>query len=137
MPPAAAAARDACVRFDAALPARLNDLQGRRTSPASDLTAAWGEPPVVLRCGLGLPEGFRTGASITEIDGVAWFQQVAGSRVTWTTVDRLTQVQLIVPTSYQEQGAFLVDLATAIKTALPQQAQQPLPTPSAKAGATP
>ena len=137
MPPAVAAAQGACVRLDAALPARLNELPGRPTSPSSDLTTAWGDPPVVLRCGLGLPAGFRAGASITEVDGVAWFQQVAGSRVTWTTVDRVTQVQLLVPTSYAEQGAFLVDLATAIKTALPQQDQQPLPTPSAQAGTTP
>lgn len=117
--------RTLCHALERALPRTLEHLEWRPTTPASILTAAWGQPPVLLRCGVGLPAGFSTGASLAQVNGVAWFQQVVGSRVVWTTVDRVTQVELTVPTSYDGQGAFLVDVAAPIKRSLPQQAQQP------------
>jgi hypothetical protein len=125
-PPAAGTAqRAACRALERALPRTLEHLQARPTTPTSGLTAAWGDPPVVLRCGVGLPAGFTTGASLTQVNDVAWFQQVVDARVLWTTVDRITQVELTVPTSYDGQGAFLVDLADPIKRSVPLPAQQP------------
>jgi hypothetical protein len=39
--------------------------------------------------------------------------------VTWTAVRTSANVELAVPTSYDAQGGFLVELARAIKTAVP------------------
>ena len=45
--------------------------------------------------------------------------QVEGSdTVTWTAIAPAADVELIVPKSYEGQGAFLAELATAIKTTL-------------------
>lgn len=94
-------------------------------SPHSPLVHAWGSPPIVLSCGVGVPSGYSaTSSETTEVNGVRWFQQLGKKAVTWTAlvpsgIGRQTvNVRLEVPVHYQAQGAFLVDLAAALKTAL-------------------
>jgi hypothetical protein len=60
------------------------------------------------------------------VDGVSWFELQPDSKtVVWTAIRASSKhgvgvnVQLQVPTHYQAQGAFLVDLAQPLKTALP------------------
>lgn len=109
-----------CAALHARLPAKVGDLDRRRTEPASDRTAAWGEPAVVLRCGVGVPEGYRPEvASVIEVNGVSWYQHIAGATIEWVVIDRAVYVELAVPRSYDGQGALLADLAGAITTALP------------------
>ncbi|HVU73241.1 MAG TPA: DUF3515 family protein [Mycobacteriales bacterium] len=58
-PPAVAAA---CARVVAALPHDLDaDLKGRKTSPGSPYTRAWGSPAVTLRCGVDLGKPVSAG----------------------------------------------------------------------------
>jgi hypothetical protein len=86
--------------------------------PATPLTHAWGDPPIVLRCGVPRPPGYSATSSQTaEVDGVLWFQEIRGDVVRWTAVRRTANIELLVPTSYDAQGAFLVDIGAAIKTA--------------------
>jgi hypothetical protein len=79
-----------------------------------------------LTCGVGAPAGYSaTSSETTEVNGVRWFQQPGTSIVTWTALrpgikrGRPIYVRLQVPTHYEAQGAFLVDLAAPLKTALP------------------
>ena len=77
---------------------------------------AWGSPPIVLRCGVPRPATYDPGSPQTaSVDGVIWFQQIGRSAVTWTAIRRTADLQLIVPTSYDAQGGFLVELSKAIK----------------------
>jgi hypothetical protein len=111
---------EACTHLVDHLPSILDGLHSRVVSPRSPLTHAWGKPPVVMRCGVPKPPGFDPASnSVATVDGVAWFQQVDGDVVRWTAVRRDVNVELAVPTSYQAQGGYLVDLAAAIKATIP------------------
>ena len=118
-PPDPAAAR-LCAELHGRLPDKLGDLARRRTDPVSDRTAAWGTRPVVLRCGVPAPEGYRPElTSLAEVNGIGWYQHIAGATIEWVAVDRPVYVQLDVPRSYEGHGTLLVDLAGAITAALP------------------
>jgi hypothetical protein len=87
--------------------------------PASSLTHAWGDPPIVLRCGVATPSGYSpTSVQTADVDGVRWFQQVDPTVVRWTAVRQGANVELVVPTSYDAQGGLLVELGAAIKATI-------------------
>jgi hypothetical protein len=120
------AVAEQCAHLGNALPGRIESLRPRVISPRSSLVHAWGSPAVVLTCGVGRPAGYSaSSAELAEVDGVSWFEQRPGNVVVWTTFrpsdgsGPTVNVQLMVPTHYQAQGAFLVDLAQPLKTALP------------------
>jgi Protein of unknown function (DUF3515) len=102
------------------LPQRLESLRPQVISPRSPLEHAWGHPAIILSCGVRAPAGYSaTSSETTAVDGVRWFEQPGSKLVTWTAIRPRANVALEVPTSYQAQGAYLVDLAPALKTALP------------------
>lgn len=109
-----------CAALHDTLPKKVGDLGRRRTQPSSNRTAAWGKPAVVLRCGVGPPEGYRPEvATVAEVNGVSWYQHIAGATIEWVVVDRPVHVELAVPRTYGGQGAFLADLTAAITATLP------------------
>lgn len=114
-----------CAHLNTLLPGRLESLGSRVVEPHSPLTHAWGDPAVVLRCGVARPAGYSPKSSeTTVVNGVTWFQQIGKDTVTWTALRPArsgvpeVDVALTIPTHYAEQGAFLVDLATPLKAAL-------------------
>jgi hypothetical protein len=125
-PSPSGAVAEQCAHLGNAVPQRLESLGPRVISPRSPLVHAWGSPAVVLTCGVARPAGYSpTSSETTEVDGVQWFEQPGSTVVTWTAVRPAAAdgspvyVALRVPTHYQGQGAFLVDLAGPLKTALP------------------
>ncbi|GAC1329934.1 MAG: hypothetical protein NVSMB13_17780 [Mycobacteriales bacterium] len=122
------AADAACARLTAALPTLLvKGVERRSVQPPSTRTAAWGTRPVVLRCGVDRPEGYRAGVEPVEVNGVAWYQHLAGSVVEWTAVDRPLYLELTVPATYADQGSFLVELAAPVSRVFAQVPQAPAP----------
>ena len=117
----------ACGSLAAALPARLGELDRRDTSPASPATAAYGDPAVVLRCGVAAAPGFILGVEPFGVDEVFWFADDRGAEVVWTTVDRSVRLEVTIPATIADQGALLVDLAPAVTSALPTAPIRPLP----------
>jgi hypothetical protein len=105
-----------CARLVKSLPATLEGQRTRATKPRSPLTHAWGKAAVVLRCGVPRPAGIA-GAQIVIVNGVRWFKQSGPGSITWTALRPGTYVALTIPTSYEDQGAFLVDLASLLKRA--------------------
>ena len=110
-----------CRRLHDALPGSLNGRDRASTRPSSTRTAAWGDPPVVLRCGVGRPAGLIATSQVVEVDGVEWFLTEPAPPYVFTTVGRGTYLQVRVPSSVprSEATAALVDLADAVRTALP------------------
>ena len=88
----------------------------RATTPASPLTAAWGDPAAVLRCGVPRPAGLSPTSDVIEVEGVAWFLVESAKGYTFTTVGRTANVELTVPAQVDrsEATAPLVDLAAAV-----------------------
>jgi hypothetical protein len=123
VPTAAPSATTACRRLISALPDQLDaphgNLHRRETEPTSARTAAYGDPPVVLRCGVARPPGYQPGGQTVGVNGVTWFQRIGSHRVTWTAVGRPVRVQLRVPKSYESQGGFLVQVGSVVKRVVP------------------
>ncbi|MGI8433474.1 MAG: DUF3515 domain-containing protein [Nocardioidaceae bacterium] len=122
--PADATVVDQCAQLLTALPQEVDGLGRRDVEPRDAAAAAWGDPPVVLRCGVPKPAALHRASACFVVDDVGWLvtqsghtlhpgQPVAGE-LTFTTVGLSTYVEVTVPRDYQPQGDVLVDLAPAI-----------------------
>jgi hypothetical protein len=134
-PPSDASAVAPCTKVLEQLPTSLSDLPARVVHPQPDspFVVAWGDPPIVLRCGVARPAGLHASSSADTItsDGVVFLvgDQTNGDNA-FTAVDRDVYVEVTVPTSYDQPP--LGPLADAIAKALPAICTVPAaPVPSA------
>lgn len=81
--------------------------------------AAWGDPPIVLRCGVPHPDGLKRSSPCLEIEDVGWFSQERADGYVFTTIGRGTYVEVRVPAAYAPESGALVDLGRAIEATLP------------------
>ena len=110
-----------CAALVAALPQKLDDQSRRKVAPAAALGAAWGDPAIVLTCGVA--DQLPAGAACQEVDGVGWYAPEAAFDdqsldLEMTTIGVRPVVHLTVPTKYRPPPAILVQLAPALKQAL-------------------
>ncbi len=118
-PPPNAAADASCTRLLAKLPITLAGLPARPAQSTSTYVVAWGDPAVVLRCGVPRPPGLRSGSADLDIviNGVLWLPVQRKDTTVWTTVDRPVYIEATVPKSYRQPP--LAPLSNAIIQALP------------------
>jgi Protein of unknown function (DUF3515) len=109
-------ATEACRRLGAALPGRLDGLDRRRTKPASPLTAAWGDPPVVLRCGVPRPAALRATSQLVVVNDVDWFPEERDEGYVFTTSGRVANIEVTVPAEHRPEADVLVDLAGPVRS---------------------
>jgi len=113
-----------CRALIAALPGQLVEgVQRRPVSGDADRTAAWGDPPVTLQCGVPLPD--QTVTPVT-IDSLPLVTVERGPQVTYTTQNRAVNATVTVPKTYDDQAYLVLPLIAALKR---------LPTPGAAPGA--
>ncbi|HET6563025.1 MAG TPA: DUF3515 domain-containing protein [Marmoricola sp.] len=117
--PPAAEDREACRSLLDDVPDTVADLPARAVTPADGWGAAWGDPAIVLRCGVDLPEGFDAVAACTTVNGVDWYlpdtpPEDEGA-VTITTVHREPLVELRLPSEHWPPAAAMVDLAGTVR----------------------
>ena len=107
-PDLGAAGRAACESLVDDLPDELAGEQRRLVAPAAGRGAAWGDPPIVLVCGVGEPEEFDEFSICIEANGVGWFvppsQEAEGVDVTITTVGHRPRVGVTIPGEYRPNG---------------------------------
>ena len=112
-----------CQNLDERLPPKVDGLDREDPEPRSTLTAGWGGPAIILRCGVERPaEMLDPKASTTEVNGVAWLvqEQDDGSYV-FTTGLREAYVEVGFSEEQAAKGAGpLVDFAEPIKKAIPE-----------------
>lgn len=111
-----------CDEVLAALPVTVGGELARETTPSELPGAAWGDPPIVLRCGVPRPSGLTPTSSLTTIDGVNWLAEPLTNGVMFTSVpvdsaDPALYVSVSVPSDYAPEGSLLVDVAPAILSA--------------------
>jgi hypothetical protein len=119
--PAGTPALSSCARLATALPEAVNGQKRRRTDPGSPRTAAWGAPPIVLRCGVGRPAGLEPTSLLETVDGVDWYADRGADATVFTTVGRVAAVQVSVPADYDPTINALTDLARPITEAVPEE----------------
>ncbi|MFG2946185.1 DUF3515 domain-containing protein [Streptomyces adustus] len=117
-----------CRNLDKALPRTVDGLARQDPAPASALTAGWGRPEVILRCGVpqppkmidpDVPQGKDADAVPGDVNGVDWLMEKQGdSAHLFTTANRGAYVEIRVPGD-RDSSAVLVDLAAAIKKTMP------------------
>ncbi|GAA2512428.1 DUF3515 domain-containing protein [Streptomyces longisporus] len=111
-----------CRSLDKVLPAKVDGLSRRDPEPASALTAGWGNPAIILRCGVLRPaEMSDPEADGVEVNGVGWLlQKQKDGSFRFTSTLRKAYVEVSIPAKRTGDGmAPLVDLAPAIKKAVP------------------
>jgi hypothetical protein len=118
-PPSKAAAIAPCTKVLTMLPTSLDGLQSRPAFSTSSLVVAWGDPAVVLRCGVNRPAGLVPGsdAFTTGVDGVLFWVVHAKDSTVFTVIDRAVYVEVTVPSTYA--GGPLAPIADAVRSALP------------------
>ncbi|MDQ2796888.1 MAG: DUF3515 domain-containing protein [Actinomycetota bacterium] len=114
-----------CAKVLALLPVTLTGLTQRvvHTKPDTPFVVAWGNPAVVLRCGVARPKDISTTSDAQFIQGgVAggpfYDVQRVGNGNSFTTVDRAAYISITVPSKYQG-GDLLPSVSQAIAKALP------------------
>ncbi|HVF04597.1 MAG TPA: DUF3515 domain-containing protein [Frankiaceae bacterium] len=108
------AASAACERFARALPDHLGeDLPRRETEPADPHVAAYGEPPVVIRCGAPTTRDYEQGDPLYDVNGVDWFPEERGDVVVWSLPRAFVNVEVTIPRRWS--GDRLARLADAVR----------------------
>ncbi len=124
--PAPHAPSTECARLLSALPEEVDGGAAggldRRTiaAPAPPATAAWGQPAVVLRCGLGRPAELTATSRLLDVSGVQFLELPGAASSTWVVVDRSVYVAVTLPDSVGSGP--LQQVAGAVRETLPGQA---------------
>lgn len=108
-----------CAELLSSLPVTIGGALARETTPKELPAAAWGDPPIVLRCGVARPLALTPTSSLTTVDGVNWLAEPLTNGVLFTSIpDEATNspifVSVSIPNDYAPEGALLVDLAPSI-----------------------
>ncbi|MGV9451408.1 DUF3515 domain-containing protein [Streptomyces sp. NPDC003635] len=129
VPSPGAGATELCQNLDKALPAKVAGKSRQDPEPASALTAGWGNPEIILRCGVPQPpkmidpkvaEGRDADAVAGGVNGVDWLmERQEGGAYRFTCANRQAYVEVRVPEGVDSSAA-LIDLASAVKKAIPE-----------------
>lgn len=104
--------RAVCATVSDRLPATVAAAEQRGTRPTSGLVAAWGNPAIVLRCGVRAPG--PTTLPCQRIEGVDWLLvRDTGGGALLQTFDRAPTIELQVPDGYARE-LVVADVAPAL-----------------------
>ncbi len=109
-PPASEDAR-ACADLMAALPDTLAGEDRREVTGGQDRVAAWGDPAIVLTCGVPEPSDFTRTSTCIEANGTGWFVPDSiltaddeSQDVTMTAVGFRPRIEVVLPGDYRPEG---------------------------------
>ena len=115
-----------CRALAGALPDRVEDGARRELAEESPYVAAWGDPAIVLRCGVPRPalltpgeDSYDPTADAVVVNEVSWLLEQESDGYRFTTVERTVHVEVRVPGAYAPEVDPLVDLAEAVHTHIP------------------
>ena len=107
----------ACAALVEALPDEVDPgVERREVTGDGTRTAAWGDPPVTLECGVEPPE--RAEQPIV-VNGVGWTTRDIGPGFRWTTYGRSVYAAVTVPDAYENGIELIYPFAEPVEQALP------------------
>lgn len=134
--PANPAADAGCTAFSVRRPTSLDGGTARPVRGSSTFVWAYGQPPVIVRCGVGRPTELtaQSGAQLFYVGvgatSALWLPAANNHGTVFTVVDRAVYLEVTVPTS-GDAGAVLPIISAAVAQALPAVCQAvPSPYPS-------
>jgi Protein of unknown function (DUF3515) len=104
-----------CPPLVPALPVTLDALEARQVEPSSPLVRAWGDPAVVLRCGVPDPPGYDPTATCVDINGVGWYAEPQERGVRFTSRWSTPRIEVTVPSTYAPEAGWLSTLSSELK----------------------
>jgi uncharacterized protein DUF3515 len=120
VPPVTPEADANCPALMGALPLELAGEPSRPVQSDSPYAYAWGEPPVVLVCGVDRPAALEPTSPLIQVNAVNWLVDTSDpDRIVWTAVDRPVHVQVTV--SADTDSAPVTALGPVINDTLPAQ----------------
>ncbi|MFF8387441.1 DUF3515 domain-containing protein [Streptomyces kanasensis] len=121
VPRPAAEEAAACRALHAELPDTVAGLDRTGTEPRSELTAAWGDGAIVLRCGVPRPARMSDPqAEAIEADGVGWLvEQREGDGPRFTTTYRKAYVEVSLDERFAHDTGPLVAFAGPVSRTVP------------------
>jgi len=110
-----------CVKLHDQLPDKVIGLSRHDLKPQSELTAGWGDPAIVLRCGVPRPAADNsTATDAVDVDGVGWsIEPQPGGSFRLTTTLRQAYVEVVLPKKWAGDLGPLTDLAGPVKKTIP------------------
>ena len=93
-----------------------NSVAAQTRRDVEDTVAAvWGDPQIILRCGVEEPAGLTPSSRCDDVDGVGWFTEDTADGFLFTTIGRQFFISIEVPKDYEPPADALVDLAASVK----------------------
>lgn len=86
---------------------------------AGKIAGAWGDPPIILRCGVEKPAALKPTSTCHEVNGVGWLAERQSDGYVFTTIGRKHYASLEVPAGYEPEADALADVADTIARHLP------------------
>ena len=104
----------ACEQILANTPIKLLGQLQRETQPSDAAAVAWGDPPIVLACGVE-PITSPT-AQVVAVDSIEWIASPVGENdgTVFTTVDTSPVLQVRVPAAYRPEIDAVVDITATL-----------------------
>ena len=102
-----------CKALLADVPRVVADRQAREVT--NRIAAAWGDPPIILRCGVEDPEALKPTSQCFDVNGVGWLAETTADGHLFTTIGRAFNVSVEVPDAYDPAADALADVAGAVK----------------------
>lgn len=124
-PEVTADAERLCPSLMDGLPLTLSDSPARPVRSTSPYAAAWGEPAIVLRCGVPRPPALAADSGLLQINGVVWFTEPGSEDTVWTAVDRDVYVDVRVPSAQASGPVALLSTVIADRLAFRPSASTP------------
>ncbi|WP_067601868.1 DUF3515 domain-containing protein [Nocardiopsis listeri] len=113
---------EACAALVADLPDTLLDADRATVRPESNVMAAWGDPPIGLRCGVPRPSDLKRDSALTVVgdedageETVSWLPQSGNSSTVYVSVYREAYVELSVPSAHGNPAAALAQVSELIE----------------------
>ena len=110
-----------CAELLDVLPEVVDGQERREVEPPDALASAWGDPVIVLRCGVADPERLTPSSPCAEVNRVGWFAEQRQDGYRFTTIGRSSNVQVQVPYEYEPAADALVDVADAVRSTVPEE----------------
>lgn len=107
-----------CPAVVGVVPLRLDALHPRVVEPSSALVRAWGDPAVVLRCGVPDPPGYDPTATCLDVNGVGWYAEPQERGVRFTSRWSTPRIEVTVPSTYAPEAEWLSTLSSQLKPQL-------------------
>ena len=148
VPKVGAQVAQVCADLSRHLPQTVAGQSRDRTSPSSDLAAAWGKSPIVLTCGVAAPAELTPGSSTYDpaaeaayINGISWLPIQVPDGWEFYTVQREVYVEVFVPSSYNGNDGnpgtdAATDLTAAVLAGTPTNQGKPGPDPDPASAGT-